>query len=49
MEVNCWCEVLGPPKKHNTVSPSPLPAGLALSHHLGIPFGNFELNFQFFL
>lgn len=49
MEVKCWCEVLGPPKKHNTVSPSPLPAGLALSHHLGIPFGNFELNFQFFL
>ena len=49
MEVKCWCEVLGPPKKRNRVSPSPVQAGLALSHRLGIPFGSFELNYQFFL
>ena len=49
MEVKCWCQVLGSSKKHNRVSLSALPAGLALSHRLGIPFGNFEVNCQFFL
>lgn len=37
MEVKCWCEVLGP-LKNTTQSPSLSPAGLALSHHLGVPF-----------